>query len=151
MSTIVYCENTECIHYDHTNFICTKSAITLSPYRDEGCDDFESYLETEEYKNKYYAAIAVDGVKAKEVRQGKKIEYNGRVFFTEDRVTDDEEYKLTDGRTGFMCGTFKSLKIRWEKLLEAEKGLPDVRSYPLAIRADNGKCKIIGGKNDERT
>ena len=62
---------------------------------------------------------------------GEKIEYNGYVFYTEDRVTEAEEYSLTEERTGVCVGSFKRLKGRWEKFVEIVATYPDVLSYPI--------------------
>ena len=150
---IVYCENTDCKYYDTQSFNCTKDAVTIVYGSEYGCDDFEDYRKAEEYGEKYYIAVMVDGVKAKAVQYGKKIEYNGRVFFTQDRVTYAETYTLTDKRTGYMVGAFVKLKLKdkWEKFLSAEKELPDVETYPLAVKQNDGKYKLVeeGGENNE--
>ena len=86
---IVYCENTDCEYYDTQSFTCTKDAITVLFDSEHGCDDFEDYREAKAYREKYYAAVNVRGTPAKEMRHGRKISYCGRIFFTEDRVTED--------------------------------------------------------------
>lgn len=142
--TTVYCENTDCRYYDTQSYICAKGAITVIFDSEHGCDDFEDYRDDKAYREKYYAAVNVNGTPAKELRRGRKILYRGRAFFTEDRVTEDGTYKITDKRTGYSVGTFKNLKSHWEQFLEKEKRLPDVETYPLAVRQNNGKYKLTG-------
>ena len=67
------------------------------------------------------------------VEKGKKIEYNGYVFYTEEKITDDETYCLTEERTGINAGEFIRLKDqkRWESFLERVGTYPDVSTYPI--------------------
>ena len=107
---------------------CQRGSITIC--EDLTCEDFECYIDS--YKDSFYKACFKDGKKFRRLAEhGKKIEYNGYVFYTEDRVTEAEEYGLTEERTGVFVGSFKRLKGRWEKFVEKVVTYPDVLSYPI--------------------
>ena len=147
--TTIYCCNTDCKHYDPKSFTCTKRLVTVGEDYSYGCDDYESYLDSKEYNDKYFIAVkANDGRIAKAVRYGKKIEYNGMVFFTGSRVTEDGDFNVTEKCTGYNAGSFSKLADRWDKLIEIIKRTPDVESYPLAVY-ELGKYKIVKEQNDE--
>ena len=134
------CSNYDCLHCDKYSYHCLKDIVAVGEDYTYGCEDYISYLDSDEYKEKFYKAVKTkDGKVAKAVAYGKKIEFNGRVFFTTDRVNtggvnEDETYTVTEERTGYLIGSFAILKDRFEKFLEIEREIPDVDSYPLAIR-----------------
>ncbi len=130
---MVLCGNYDCVYCDK-QYHCQKDVISVGDDYRYGCEDYLSYLDTNEYKAKFYKAIKTkDGKKAKAVDYGKRIEFNGRVFYTTDRVTEgDESYRLTDERTGLLLSSMAHLSDNYEKFLEREKEHPDVESLPLA-------------------
>lgn len=136
---IIICSNYDCIHCNKYSSQCQKDIVSVGEDYAYGCDDYISYLDSDEYKEKFYKAIRTkDGKVAKVIAYGKKIEFNGRVFFTTDKVDtggvdEDESYVVTEERTGYLIGTFAKVKDCFEKFLEREKEIPDVKSYPLAI------------------
>jgi hypothetical protein len=69
---------------------------------------------------------------AKAVDYGKKIELNGRVFFTQQKIMDDESHIVTDKRTGLLVRSIAWLKDNWDRFLELEKKAVDVDTLPLA-------------------
>ena len=113
---------------------CNRGAITIS--EDYECECYESYLE--EYKEAFYkACVDKDGEKVRKfVANGKKIEYNGYVFYTEDKITDSGNYFLTEARTGIGICKFYELEKRWEKFLERIGGYPDVTTLPIKESED---------------
>lgn len=137
---MVFCTNHDCIH--EKNGECTKEIITVSDLYDEGCEEFEHYFDTEEYNNRYYKAVRTkDGKTAKsKVWRGKRIEYNGYVFFTDERATEDRDFFVTEARMGMSAGGFDKLKepSRWKIFVEREKSFPDVETLPLAEWNDGG-------------
>lgn len=153
MTTII-CSNYDCIHCDKYSYHCQRGVVSVGADYTYGCDDYISYLDSDEYKEKFYKAVKTkDGEFAKVVDYGKKIEFNGRVFFTTDRVdtgkvNEDESYSVTEERTGYLM-RFDMLKDCFEMFLEHEKKIPDVKSYPLAIW-DNGGYVLAkkGGASD---
>jgi hypothetical protein len=76
------------------------------------------------------------------VDYGKRIEYNGRVFFTSDRITEDGDYTLTDAETGCAAGAYKKLEQRFDKLCELAKSFPNVNTFPL-VEWDNGGYVLV--------
>jgi hypothetical protein len=102
-----------------------------------------SFLDTEDYRYKFYKAVKTDDKKiAKAVDFGKRIELNGRVFFTKDKIMEDESHTVTDKRTGLLVRSIAWLKENWEKFLELEKKVADVDSLPYAVE-QGGKYHII--------
>lgn len=107
---------------------CQRGSITISD--DLECEDFESYRDS--YTHSYWIACFKDGEKYRRlVKRGVRIEYSGYVFYTEDRITEDEAYNLTEERTGVRVGQFRLLKGRWDKFVELVATFPDVSTYPI--------------------
>jgi hypothetical protein len=107
-----------------------------------GCDDYESFLDCKEYKDRFFKAVkTADNRVAKAVDYGKKIELNGRVFFTQQKIMDDESHIVTDKRTGLLVRSIAWLKDNWDRFLELEKKAVDVDTLPLAEKRD-GKYYI---------
>lgn len=109
---------------------CHRGAITIS--EDLECEDFENYRDS--YTDAYWKALHKDGKKFRRLEKyGKKIEYNGYVFYTDNKITEDGEYYLTEERTGYGVGTFKQLKEqrRWDAFVEGYETYPDVLTLPV--------------------
>ena len=138
--TTVYCDFEYCAY--NINGVCTKDRITIGEEYAYVCDDFLHYQDTGEYSHPFYKAVKMkDGVVAKALsKRGKKIEYQGLVFYTEDRVFDDEIW-VTEERTGFGV-TFSLIKDRIESLKEKIEEFPNVQDYPLAEPDSHGKWKL---------
>ncbi len=138
MKTVLCC-NYDCVYCDK-RYQCQKDVITVGDDYQYGCEDYLSYLDTNEYKAMFYKAVKTkDGKTARAVDYGKKIEFNGRVFYTKDKVTEgDESYRLTDERTGLLLSSMAHLSDNYEKFLEREKEYPDVESLPLAKQTLDG-------------
>ena len=134
--TRIYCQNVDCNYCDPADFICCAACVTVGEEHMGGCSEYESYSSNKEYREPFYVILSDKNGKpwAKAIRHGKRIEYNGRIFYTTDRVTEAELYSVTEKRTGVDCGRFFKLKERWEKFLELEKPFADVENYPLAVR-----------------
>ena len=125
---MVGCWSDECKWNKHG--WCHKDIITIGEDRD--CEDFEDYQDS--YSDSFWKALIHDGKPyQKLVENGKKIEYNGYVFYTESKITDDESYRLTEERTGLDVGEFRKLKEsrRWEHFTERVGTFPDVSTYPI--------------------
>lgn len=109
---------------------CQRGSITIDELKE--CEDYEDYQDT--YTDSFWKAIIEDGKPMRKlVDKGKKIEYNGYVFYTEWKITDDESYRLTEERTGLDVGEFRKLKEqrRWGFFLERVGTFPDVKTYPI--------------------
>ena len=129
--TSVGCWLSECKWCEHG--WCQCGAITIG--EDKECENFEHYKD--DYNDSFWKACLDEG---KAVRKlcchGKKIEYNGYTFYTTDKITDDEEYDLTEERTGLSAGYFSRLKNRWDMFLERVGTYPDVLSLPIKGRSE---------------
>lgn len=150
----IICSNYDCLYCDKYSYQCSKDIVCVGDEYECGCEDYISYLDSEEYQVKFYKAVKTkDGKIAKAADKGKRIEYNGRVFYTREcvatnRLNEDESFTLTEERTGYFIGSFAHLKDRFEKFIEAESKIPDIKNYPLAIW--NGKDYVLAeGADDE--
>lgn len=114
----------------NNNGWCCRGSITIDELKE--CEDYEYYQDS--YTDAFWKALINDGKPYRKiVENGKKIEYNGYVFYTESKITDDESYCLTEERTGLGVGEFRKLKEqrRWEHFLERVGTYPDVSTYPI--------------------
>jgi hypothetical protein len=119
------------MHLDPERMMCTKDSIAIGEEYYAGCCEYEPYTASEEYQEEYYIAVKTEGgTVARGLQRGKRIEYNGRDFYTRDREEDDN-CRLIDKRTG-MGLSMGYLKDNWDKFIEKEKDIPDVMTYPLA-------------------
>lgn len=108
---------------------CQRGTITIDELKE--CEDFEDYRDS--YTDSFWKTLIKDGTPYRKLAEnGKKIEYNDYVFYTEDKITDDENYCLTEERTGVNVGEFRKLKeqMRWELFVERIGTYPDVSTYP---------------------
>ena len=109
---------------------CQRGSITIDELKE--CEDFEDYQDS--YTDSFWKTIIEDGKPMRKLAvNGKKIEYNGFVFYTEEKITDDENYCLTEERTGIGVSEFSKLKQprRWEQFVERIGTYPDVSTYPI--------------------
>ena len=109
---------------------CQRGSITIDELKE--CEDFEDYRDS--YTDSFWKAYENDGTPYRRlVDNGKKIEYNGYVFYTEGKITDDEAYRLTEERTGLDVGEFYKLKEqrRWELFVDRIGTFPDVSTYSI--------------------
>lgn len=137
--TRVICSNYDCLHCDKHSYHCQKDIVAVGDDYEFGCEDYLSFLDSEEYGETFFKAVKTkDGKIGRAKENGKKIEYNGRAFYTRNEVTDDESYSITDGRTGLLVANLAWIKDNWEKFLEYEKKFPDIESYPLAVEVCDG-------------
>lgn len=131
----VGCWKFECIWCK--NGWCQREMITIDELKE--CEGFEDYQDS--YTDPFWKAYKKDGKPFRRlVEQGKKIEYNGYVFYTYERITDDETYYLTEERTGLDVGEFRKLKEqrRWELFVERVGTYPDVSTLPVEDEKGGG-------------
>lgn len=146
--TRVCCNNEDCMHLDPKTMMCNKNLISIGEEYSAGCCEYEPYNASEEYQEEYYVAVkAEDGTVARGLQCGKRIEYEGRIFYTRDREEDDS-CRLTDKRTGLGI-SMAFLKDHWERFVEKEKDFPDVMTYPLAEYVDR-KWRLMSMKGDNK-
>lgn len=144
--TKVSCENEDCLHLDLKTNTCKQLSINIECGYEPSCMSFEHYLRSKEYKEDYFIVVKdEEKILGRILQKGKRVVYNGRVFYTRDR----EEYDhclLTEERTGLGI-TKKSLEDDWETFIEKEKDLPDVMTYPLLVGYNRSKLsnKLLCG------
>lgn len=115
---------------------CQRGSITIDELKE--CEDYEDYQDS--YTDSFWKATIQDGkVYRKPVDNGKKIEYNGYVFYTEEKITDEEYFHITEERTGVDVGEFGKLKEqrRWNLFVERIGTYPDVSTYPIESHQRN--------------
>ena len=121
----------------NNNGWCHRGSITIDELKE--CEDYEHYIDF--YTDAFSKAYLEDGKRYRRVfLNGKKIEYNGYVFYTQEKITDEETYCLTEERTGIDVGEFRRLKepSRWKKFVEQIGSYPDVSTYPI-VEKKGGK------------
>lgn len=108
---------------------CTRGMITIG--EDQECEDFMHFRD--EYKHEYWIAVkpyGKDEISRRLIKKGERIEHNGYVFYTEDKIDREGTYRLTEERTGYSVGEYRTIEDRWAKFVEIEATLPDVLTYP---------------------
>lgn len=110
---------------------CNRGIITIG--EDRECEHFCEY-----YHDSFWKACYTKerGHFREFVKNGKKIEYKGYVFYTDDRITYEGDYYLTEERTGLGICYYNQLDQRWEKFVEHISKYPDVLSYPIKERSN---------------
>lgn len=109
--TKVYCYNDDCVYLDTCSGLCNAGMVSIGEGFEGGCETFEPYYNNAEYGEKFFIAVGERGkASMKAVRYGKRIEYNGRTFYTTDRVTDDGMYGADRQAHGIVCR--KNVSIR---------------------------------------
>lgn len=137
----VHCENTDCKHLN-ASYLCTRNSVYID--EDGECIDFEHFADCKEYSEPYYIAVKMkNGNSGKALKYGKKIEINGYTFFTRSNYkVFGELCKITEERTGALCGSIRQLKDIFEKFKELESKAPSCASFPLCEYDENIKGYI---------
>lgn len=110
----IFCRVDDCRYIE--NGLCKREITSIG--EDLECEDYESYLDTEEWKKPFWKRMLdKDNNRICRVKYyGKEIEYNGRKFFAESK---SEYAYLTDALTGMGSGTIEFIKNNFDKVLEA--------------------------------
>ena len=127
---IVYCDRSDCLNNE--NFKCNRDCISVGEDYDF-CDSYKTHLDTPEYQELFYKRVKTKyGTEAKAPTRGKKILYNGYVFYTESAPND--KCYCTDKRTGYAVGDLEELKQpeRWKIFIDIQSKTEDVNALPLA-------------------
>lgn len=138
---LVQCQHTDCIHCDlKNNFKCKAYIITIGEEWDEGCSGYEDYRDQPDYQNEYWISIMIEPGKNAKAKQyyGKRIEYEGRVFYTRDRIEDPEHCNLTDAETGRGAGSLACLAEHFAQICVQAQKLPKVETLPEAEWTSGG-------------
>lgn len=135
----IFCANTDCTGCK--DYLCIREFISIGENEDGVCEDYEYYLDTAEYQTEFYICVkAKGGKRAKAIKKGKQIQYNGVIFYT----TEKDITTVTDSVTGLL-GTFAALQDpeMWKKYLEIKKTTPNVQTLPLAEWDEKSREYII--------
>ena len=124
----VYCQSEECRYYRYGQ--CGKDVIFLDC--DNECDDFESYLDDEEWQKPYWKRMCDSETKQvyRALFHGKEIEIQGVKFF----VDNNSDYAYaTESTTGLNVGARCNLENRIEKIKEflSKNDLQALESLPI--------------------
>ena len=125
----IFCRVDDC-RYMECGF-CKRGDISIG--EDFECEDYESYLDTEEWKQPFWKRMLdKDNNRICRVKYyGKEIEHNGRKFFAE---TKSEYAYLTDELTGMGSGTIEFIKNNFDKVLEAVSKVDiPLQELPVAL------------------
>lgn len=146
----VSCKNTECTGYK--DGYCEREVITIGDNEEFICEDYQHYSKTAQYQNPYFICVkSKDNKVAKALKQGKRIEFKGYIFFTEDDDRRPEVLTVTEQKTGLKVGFFEMLKDDdvWEKFIEIVNKNPDVSDYPLAEWDDWSRKYVLKEGNGD--
>lgn len=110
----IFCRADDCRYIE--NGFCKRGDISIS--EDCECEDYESYLDTEEWKQPFWKRMLDNdnNITCRVQYFGKEIDIEGRKFFVESR---SGYAHLTDAITGYGCGTRDMAEGRIAKIIEA--------------------------------
>lgn len=146
MMTNICCKRHDCQWCDAEDGTCTRYSVEIS---EDGCEDYDTIFNLPEYQEVFWIAVGGGDEPFYRVeKMGKRIEYQGRVFYTTEQVDERGSFLVTDGITGALCGTFARVKAGFEKFLAKAAEYPDVMSYPPAEIVD-GKCIPVTDEPEE--
>lgn len=134
MST-VYCYSEDCKYFLHG--VCGRDSIDLD--YDNQCEDYESYLDDEEWQKPYWKRMLDRETKQvyRSLYHGKEIEIQGLKFFID---VNGDYANATEATTGLSVGHRCDIENRIDKIKEfiSKTDLPPLESLPI-------------GKYDEKT
>ena len=153
MKTEVYCDTTTCEYYKNQR--CTKDIIELV---DDSCLTFGAHTEmSKEYQETFWKALTSrkDGHKCRQEARGKRYEFGGIVFFTD----QDDRWGLaglsfTEQVTGYRVPadvlTGRKAKPEFlDRVREIIGKVPPVMSLPEADLEDVWTGRPISGGDDK--
>lgn len=147
--TSVYCYNYDCTHNDCDTGMCCLGMISVEGAAYNGCNDYECYLDTKEYREEFYVLVGKRGKPSgREKRYGKKIEYNGRVFYSESKLRRDNHISVTDAKTGLAVNYAYALD-QWDKFIELADKQPDIESFPVVTMGNDGEYHVVEEGGEE--
>lgn len=124
----VYCANDECKWNNEGE--CNRGEITLD-YENQ-CEDFESYLDTEEWRKPYWKRMHdhKTGQPYRVLFYGKEIELKGERFFVD---TNSKYANVTEEKTGLGCGIVQELESCIDRIIEYKRknDLPPLETLPI--------------------
>ena len=132
----IFCRVEDCRWFE--GGFCKRGNISIS--EDCECEDYKSYLDTEEWRKPFWKRMLdkdSNNCICRVRYYGKEIEINGRKFFAE---TKSEYAYLTDELTGMGSGTIEFIKNNFDKVLEAASKVDvPLLELPIAIYDENSR------------
>lgn len=132
----VCCRSDDCRYF--AEGYCTAKIISIS--EDNECEDYESYLDTEEWQKPFYKRCQDKETKKifRVLYRGKEIELNGRKFFIESK---SDYATVTDAVTGYGCCNRCDLEKRFYDIVKkiAECNISPLESLPLGRLYSGGR------------
>ena len=124
----IFCRVDDCRYMERG--LCRRGDISIN--EDYECEDYESYLDTEEWKKPFWKRM-LDRDNNRTCRveyYGKEIEVKGRKFFVESK---SPSARLTDAITGMGCGNLFMLEDRVDMIEERAKTVTTpLQELPIA-------------------
>lgn len=129
----ITCERKDCMYRDADD-VCMRLHVHIAS---DGCDGYETVLGHPDYQDVFWAAIGTDGVvRYREERRGKRIELRGHIFYTQEPVDELGCYDLYDGKTGYLCGTYRLIDSNFSMFMRKTRHLPDIMTFPEKPREE---------------
>lgn len=143
--TRVYCHNDDCAHCDVDTKMCRADVIYVGCDNESGCNQYLFYLDAKEYGEEFYVLVGKRNKPiGREKCKGKRIEYNGRVFYTREKENDMAQFGVTDAKTGLLV-RFAIVRDEWDKFVEAADKHPAIESFPVVEKGDDGEFHVVKG------
>ncbi len=144
---LVSCDMKDCCN--NKDGYCIALSIEIC---DLECSDYRCYLDLPEYQEKYYTANerreGIDDIPDRYFRlekKGKKVEWNGYTFFTNDYILFDnlEDKRFTEQKTGYALSLYEIQHdpCKYEIFVNKVKDAPDVMNLPLYEHDKHGSFK----------
>lgn len=139
----IFCRVDDCRYIEHG--LCQRGDISIG--EDLECEDYESYLETEEWKKPFWKRMKDDDNNCicRVKYHGKPVDINGRIFFAENK---SEYAHLTDEITGIHAGSKAFIKDNFDKLLEAASKI-DTPLHELPIATYDEQKRVFNYEQEE--
>lgn len=134
------CDYCDCIHFDTFSCECQKDSLSVVYFMEVPGDDpkcYESYRNTPEYQQEYWINVKKQGVMYRSKEKGKRIEANGFVLYTNERVPprelweskDTAPVRCTEEKSG--CGLYLHQALtRRDDVLKFIANVPPVMELP---------------------
>ena len=134
------CDYCDCIHFDTFSCECQKDSLRVGDFMEVPGDDpqcYESYRNTPEYQQEYWINVKKQGVMYRAKEKGKRIEANGFVLYTNERVPPRELWesentapvRCTEEKSG--CSLYLHYVFtRRDDVLKFVGGMPSVMQLP---------------------
>lgn len=130
--TDIVCDQKSCMYRD-----CDGRCLKMSVRFEKGvCAEFECVTESPEYSSCFYALVKERDKIYRDLRRGKRIEFNGFAFYTTEPIFENDSHFVYEERTGYLCGSFAFVKKNFDLVADRLKEKPDAAEYPVVREGD---------------